>query len=177
MLSVSAHSVGVLAFCTSTATSSAAKAGAANAANTMASAALRTRRIDVPGIGTRRQRRKPAADRVNALPVVMHHLLALAQRRIVARGTERDATGEAGLRDIALNRGEFERQRRNRLCQSAERFGLEALDVNLHEGRRAVFRDQRIQRRHADRDALVPVLTFPAGRAFGGSEEVLRRGR
>ena len=81
------------------------------------------------------------------------------------------------MRDVALDRGELERECRNRLRQPGERLGLEALHVDLHEGRHAVFRDQRVERRDADLDAPVPDLALPAFGAFGGLQEVLRRGR
>ena len=82
-----------------------------------------------------------------------------------------------GLRDITLDRGEFERQRRNRLRQPGERLGLEALDVDLDEGRRAVPRDQRVERGHRDPDALAPDLALPAGRALRRLHEIARGGR
>src|ERR1043165_10013558 len=110
MLSFSAHRIGWLALTIAAASSSAASAGHVSRAKTQ----LSTHRIHVPGIGLDRQRVEPAADRVGALPRIMHQPLAFAQGRIVAEVAERAATGEAGLRDAALDRGKFERQRRDR---------------------------------------------------------------
>src|SRR5882724_11436448 len=89
-LSVSAHSDGVEAFCTSTARSSAACAAVAISSTNAQLAA----RIHIPGIRLHRQRIEPATDRLCTLPVIVRELLALAQGGIVAGVAERSATLE-----------------------------------------------------------------------------------
>ena len=64
----------------------------------------------------------------------MDKTLAFSERRIEARVTERVTSVGAFLRDIALDRGELERQRRYRPAQAGQNFRLETLDIDLDEG-------------------------------------------
>src|SRR3954452_7632961 len=109
--------MGSLAFWTSTASSSEANA---EAANSSASATKLTRRIHIPGIRFHRQAIEPPHDCVRALPVIVHHCLALAQRGIVADVPQRLTARYARAGDLTLHRGKFKRQRRHRLRQAGE---------------------------------------------------------
>src|SRR5215211_8365460 len=112
--------------------------------------------IDVSGIGLDRQGSEPAADRVGAQPGCVHELLAFAQHRIVAEAPERLATRKAGLRDLALDRGKFERERGERPAQPQQRLGLEPLHVDLGKGRDAMAGDELVKGGHGNVDAPGP---------------------
>src|SRR5215211_9299585 len=133
--------------------------------------------IDVSGIGLDRQGSEPAADRVGAQPGCVHELLAFAQRRIVAEAPERLATRKAGLRDVALDRGKFERERGERPAQPQQRLGLEALDIDLGKGRKAVAGDELVKGGHRNVDTPGPGLAVPARRSVGRRNERRRCGR
>src|SRR5436190_2647567 len=130
MLSFSAQRIGSLAFCTSTAISSAANA---EVANSSAKASTLARRIHIPGIHLHRQIIEPPHDGVRVLPLVMHQGLALAQRPIVAEVAQRMTARYAGAGDVTLDRGKFKRQRCDRLRQPGKRLGLEALHIDFDE--------------------------------------------
>src|SRR5688572_2853423 len=101
----------------STASASAACAATVTASNTNPAAAhSRHTRIDVSRIGRVRQLSKPASDVLGRAP--FPERLALADRGIVAPKSERRAARDAALGDVALDRGELERQHLHRTCQS-----------------------------------------------------------
>src|SRR2546423_2715537 len=183
-LSCSAQSVGSLALTTWTASPSAALAVAAptaacNPAATMSIAARRTasapRRIDITGICGFGQRAQPRRNLVPRAPVLEDELLRFPDRRVESGVAERAAALEAGNRDVALDRGELERQPLRRLRDAGDRFRLEPLDVDLDEGRHSVPRDQRVERGHRHRDAVGPSFVAPPRRVARGPDEGLRR--
>src|SRR4051812_5088192 len=107
----------------------------------------------------------------------MHQRLTLAERLIVAEVPQRLTARHAVAGDVTLDRGKFERERRNRPRQAGERLGLKALHVDLDEGREPVKRDQRVERRHPHGNALIPVLPLPAGRTFRCLHKIRRGSR
>ena len=78
-----------------------------------------------------------------------------ALKRAIA---ELDAPRQRARRHIALNRGEFKRQRGNGMRQTGQRLSLETFDVDLGERRRAMPFDQRVERRHRHRHRFRPVF-------------------
>src|SRR5262245_22416352 len=89
--------------------------------------ASRPQRINIPGIRLDRQRDEPASHLVCVQPARMRERLALSQRRIVTGEAERLATLDAGERHVALDRGKFKGQCRDRLGQSMQGLRLVAL--------------------------------------------------
>ena len=84
-------------------------------------------------------------------------------------GPERGEPVEAALRHVALDRGELEGQRRDGPRQPGEHAILEALHIDLDEGRAAVvaMSASRVSARHGD--GVVPDLALPAAGAVGGA--------
>src|SRR5258705_8922863 len=106
----------MLAFSTVTGTGPAAseQAGADRTASTVPTQTrLPQRRIDVPRIGAPRQRRQPVGDFTGIKLAPVDESEALAKRGFECPIADGGATRHARARDIALDGGEFERQRRH----------------------------------------------------------------
>src|ERR1700694_2629597 len=73
------------------------------------------RRINISGIRCRRQRADPGGDLVPGAPLCEREDLLFADRGIESRVAERTAGFQAGKRDLALNRGELEGKRGDRV--------------------------------------------------------------
>src|SRR5215471_18090825 len=119
MLSVSAHSVGVLAFSTTTATASVAKEQTGVAS--IASAAPAPRQIqscqcciDISRIGAIRQAHQPIGNFSGGNPAPMYESEAFAKRGFECPIADCGTTRHTGAGDVTLDGGEFERQRRHR---------------------------------------------------------------
>ena len=97
--------------------------------------------------------------------------LAFAKRTVEARVAKRTAPFDAGTRHVALDRGEFERERPHRLCKACQHFGLESLDVDFDEGRLAMLSDQGIKRRHRHLNCSGPTLGFPTRSIVRGADK------
>ena len=89
-------------------------------------------------------------------------------RRIEAAVAERDAAVDAAgatSRWMVVNSND---SAGTGAREAGQCLRLEAFDVDLDEGRHAVARDQRIERRDRNVDGAGPGLSLPAGRAVGG---------
>src|SRR5690348_9767816 len=67
-------------------------------------------RINVSGIRLHRQRVEPAPHLIRLDPMRVLELLTLAKHRVEPLVAKLDAPRDAGLRDIALDQREFERE-------------------------------------------------------------------
>src|ERR1039458_6504294 len=134
-------------------------------------------RIDISGIGFGWQRAEPARNGERVDPIAMFEALALPPHGIEAGVPERAATFDARKRELPLDQRKLERQSFNRLAKAGQCLGLETFNVDLDEGGRAVGRDQSIEARQRNADALGPCLVLPAGRVGGGRDEIRRYGR
>src|SRR5262245_27948856 len=101
--------------------------------------------IDIPGVGLMRQRGDVGSHLGRAQPALKRQALAFPQGDIAAVAPEHVESLEATIGDLALDRGEFERQRLERPRQPRQHHVLEALNVDLGKGRRAVARDQSVE--------------------------------
>jgi len=126
--------------------------------------------VYVARVGAVRQTAEVGRHRLARYPAVERERLALAQRHVEAEAPEGGQPIEAGERDAALDGGELEGQRRQRSGQAGQDGVLEALHVDLGEGRRAVLRHQGIESCAWHRNLDVPNLPFPAAGAVGGGD-------
>ena len=134
--------------------------------------------IDVAGIG------RPAAGRAasarscrRSTQSRMHQHVALAEHRVEARIAERRAALDAGGRHLALDGGEFERQRRGgRVSPASASASKPSTSILMKAGMpcRAISASSVVTR-HANGPG--PGLALPARRAVGGLHERLRGGR
>ena len=165
-MSFSAQSVGSLAFCTSTATSSAACASRREEQRDSSAASAVTPRAHThprnwhPSAAPSSQR----AIVLSGLPVSMRQASgSRPARHCSARSRARRSASRqacATSRWIVVNSNESAARG---LVKPGERLGLEALDVDLHEGRRAVLaRSARRASSPAQLDARVPASGLPS---------------
>jgi len=89
--------------------------------------------------------------------------------------TERLEPVDAGQCRIGQRREVLERKRGQRLREAAQHRELEPLDVDLHEVRPAVARDQRVQRRHRHAHAAAPAHAAEGRRGAHALRPVCRQ--